>query len=158
MREFRRYNKDDRQHRNHNRSHGKYGHSNNNGYKTNSRYNRINKQNGRNKYRNRDDRRNDTERNSHARVKISNLEYTITKDDLVELFSNVCKVVSAWINYDHTDRSDGTAVCIFESIEDAQKAIDKYDGSEIEGQSIKMEILHKSNYSYKKRYKSKCPW
>ncbi|ETB62358.1 hypothetical protein, variant [Plasmodium yoelii 17X] len=107
---------------------------------------------------NHDHMRNDMERNSHARVKISNLEYTINKENLMELFTNVCKVVNVWINYDHTDRSDGTAVCIFESIEDAQKAIDKYDGSEIEGQSIKMEMLHKSNYGYKKKYKSKCPW
>ncbi|EAA17568.1 hypothetical protein, partial [Plasmodium yoelii yoelii] len=105
MREFRRYHNDDRQHRKHNRSHVKYGRSNNH-----------------------DHMRNDMERNSHARVKISNLEYTINKENLMELFTNVCKVVNVWINYDHTDRSDlGTAVCIFESIEDAQKAIDKYD-------------------------------
>ncbi|EWC91123.1 hypothetical protein PFNF54_00087 [Plasmodium falciparum NF54] len=73
------------------------------------------------------------ERNNEIRVKISNLDYTISKNDLMELFSNVCKVVNAWINYDHTDRSNGTAVCVFENINDAQKAIDKYDGSEIEG-------------------------
>ncbi|SBS87268.1 RNA and export factor binding protein, putative [Plasmodium malariae] len=158
MREFKRYNHDERHHRKHyNRSYGKYNNSNRNDEnKTNSHYNRINKNNGRGPYNNYDERIAGNERNSQVRVMISNLDYTISKNDLVELFSNVCKVVNAWINYDHTDRSDGTAVCIFENISDAQKAIDKYD--EIEGLSMKMEIMHRRNYGYRKKYKSRCPW
>ncbi|SBS94643.1 RNA and export factor binding protein, putative [Plasmodium ovale curtisi] len=99
-----------------------------NEYRTNHEHGGINKHGTRHAYNNYEERKKDMERNSQVRVKISNLDYTISKNDLVELFSNVCTVVNAWINYDHTDRSDGTAVCIFENINDAQKAIDKYDG------------------------------
>ncbi|GAB67394.1 RNA binding protein [Plasmodium cynomolgi strain B] len=137
MREFRKYNNSGHHHRKHyHRQYGGYNNSHNEEYKTNPHHNRINKYNNRNSYQNHD------ERDSQVRVKISNLDYTISKNDLVvpsalasalaiamtELFSNVCKVVNAWINYDHTDRSDGTGVCVFENINDAQKAIDKYDG------------------------------
>ncbi|CAA9989168.1 RNA and export factor binding protein, putative [Plasmodium knowlesi strain H] len=153
MREFRKYNNNNHHHRKHyHRQHGDYNNSHNEEYKTNTRHNRINKYNNRNSYQYHD------ERDSQVRVKISNLDYTISKNDLVELFSNVCKVVNAWINYDHTDRSDGTGVCVFENINDAQKAIDKYDGSEIEGMAIKMEIVQRRNYGYRKKYKSRCPW
>ncbi|CAI7721474.1 THO complex subunit 4, putative [Plasmodium vivax] len=153
MREFRKYNSDGHHHRKHyHRQYGGYNHSHNEEYKTNPHHNRINKYNNRNAYQNHD------ERDSQVRVKISNLDYTISKNDLMELFRNVCKVVNAWINYDHTDRSDGTGVCVFENINDAQKAIDKYDGSQIEGMAIKMEIMHRRNYGYRKKYKSRCPW
>ncbi|SCP05107.1 RNA and export factor binding protein, putative [Plasmodium ovale] len=159
MREFKRYNHEERHQRRHyERSYGKKNNYNSNEYRTNHEHGGINKHGTRHAYNNYEERKKDMERNSQVRVKISNLDYTISKNDLVELFSNVCTVVNAWINYDHTDRSDGTAVCIFENINDAQKAIDKYDGSEIEGQSMKMEIIHRRNYVYKKKYKSRCPW
>ncbi|CAG25395.1 hypothetical protein PFAG_01369 [Plasmodium falciparum Santa Lucia] len=156
MRDLKKYRDEHRRRKNNynNKSHGKYyNYNKHDDYKTNNQHNRINKYRGKGSYGS-----NYEERNNEIRVKISNLDYTISKNDLMELFSNVCKVVNAWINYDHTDRSNGTAVCVFENINDAQKAIDKYDGSEIEGLSIKMEILHKRNYTYKKKYKSRCPW
>ncbi|CRH00976.1 RNA-binding protein, putative [Plasmodium relictum] len=156
MREFKKH-YDEHHKKRYYRSYDKYNSNKNDEYRTNY-HRRINKYNGKNSYNNYDERKKDNERNNHIRVKISNLDYTISKNDLVELFSNVCKVVNAWINYDHTDRSNGTAVCIFENINDAQKAIDKYDGSEIEGLSMKMEIMHRKNYSYKKKHKSRCPW
>ncbi|GAW81866.1 RNA and export factor binding protein [Plasmodium gonderi] len=154
MREFRRYNNDGHHQRKHHyhRSYDNYNNTHNDKYKTNTHYNRINKYGRRNTYHNYE------ERNQQVHVKISNLDYTISKNDLMELFSNVCNVVNAWINYDHTDRSDGTGVCVFENMNDAQKAIDKYEGSEIEGMPIKMEIIHRKNYGYRKKHKSRCPW
>lgn len=132
-------------------------------YKNAPNYNRrINKHYQKDHYNNYYDkkkyRRDYRESNPYICVQITNLDYTISKNDLIDLFSNVSKVVDAWINYDHTDRSDGTAVCVFENIDEAQKALDKYDGSNVEGSAIKMEIMHKKMFFKKKEKKGRCPW
>lgn len=38
-------------------------------------------------------------------VKISNLDYTVTKDDLQNLLGSIGPIEKSWIEYDRTDRS-----------------------------------------------------
>lgn len=117
-----------------------------------------NKRNSYHHERGRHNRRYDNQEYEHTRVKISNLEYTVSKDDLIDIFSDECKIVDAWVNYDRTDRSEGTAVCIFENLHEARKAVEKYDGSKVDGLAIQMEILPGRFYKPYNQKRNKCPW
>eukprot|EP01067_Filipodium_phascolosomae_P000572 Filipodium_phascolosomae@DN142_c0_g1_i1.p1 len=62
-------------------------------------------------------------------------------DDLKELFSTVGPVSRTWVNYDKTDRSEGTGGVVFIEQGSAEEAIKKYNGVPIAGQAIKLEYL-----------------
>eukprot|EP01101_Sappina_pedata_P011626 TRINITY_DN783_c0_g1_i1.p1 TRINITY_DN783_c0_g1~~TRINITY_DN783_c0_g1_i1.p1 ORF type:complete len:157 (+),score=68.30 TRINITY_DN783_c0_g1_i1:317-787(+) len=61
-------------------------------------------------------------------------------DDLKEIFKNIGQIKSASINYDNTDRSDGTGHVSFENRADASKAVDVYNGAEVNGQIITVKL------------------
>jgi len=73
-------------------------------------------------------------------VSVSNLDFSIMKDDLEELFESVGPVQRCWVNYDKTDRSKGTGGVIFEDHQDAVRAIEQYNGRLIEGQPLHLEF------------------
>lgn len=75
-------------------------------------------------------------------VKVSNLDYSILQEDLYELFASVGEVAKVWIDYDRTDRSEGTGGCIFRDPSNARRAVELYNGRIIEGMAIKMEIIN----------------
>ncbi|XP_952639.1 RNA and export factor binding protein, putative [Theileria annulata] len=71
-------------------------------------------------------------------VRVSNLDHSVMKEDLMELFSSVGDVVKVWVDYDNTDRSKGTGGCIYKFTDDAKKAISKFNGTVIEGKAVEM--------------------
>ncbi|CAO3619678.1 unnamed protein product [Mucor hiemalis] len=73
-------------------------------------------------------------------ISIENLHYDVTENDLVELFSTVADVVKAKLVFDNSGRSTGTASVTYNSIEDAEKAIKKYDNVALDGQAMKIEL------------------
>lgn len=73
-------------------------------------------------------------------VSIENLEHSIMAEDLEELFGSVGRVQKAWVNYDDTDRSDGSGGCLFENAGEAKRAIDKFDGTIVEGMQIRIRM------------------
>ncbi|KAF8819375.1 Rna recognition motif-containing protein [Cardiosporidium cionae] len=88
-------------------------------------------------------------------VKVSDLDYSIMEEDLMELFSSVGDVLKVWIDYDRTDRSEGTGGCIFRNAHDAQRAIEMYNGCRIEGMPIHLNLLQNNTDP---RGPEKCPW
>lgn len=72
-------------------------------------------------------------------VAIKNLDFSIMADDLVELFSRIGGCDKVWVDYDHTDRSLCTGGALFESPDDAWRAL-KFDGQPIEGKAISIKI------------------
>ncbi|USW52039.1 Putative RNA recognition motif domain, nucleotide-binding alpha-beta plait domain superfamily [Septoria linicola] len=78
---------------------------------------------------------------SGTKIKIDNVHYELTEDDLRELFERVGPTVSVRLLYDRSDRSTGTAFVIYEDERDARDAFDKFDGCPANGQAIRLTIV-----------------
>lgn len=90
------------------------------------------------------------------KVFVDNLDYSIMAEDLEELFGSVGTVQKAWINYDSTDRSEGNGGCMFVSGSEARRAVQRYNGSTIEGLKIVVSLDHSKGKGGKG--KGKVPW
>jgi THO complex subunit 4 len=66
-------------------------------------------------------------------ISVENLHYDVTEKDLVELFSTVADVVKARLVFDTSGRSTGVATVTYNTTEDAEKAIKKYNNIELDG-------------------------
>lgn len=56
-----------------------------------------------------------------------------------EFFSEF-DVFKAWIDYDSTDRSDGSGGVIFRTAHDAEQACEQYNGVVVDGHKVYMEL------------------
>jgi THO complex subunit 4 len=68
-----------------------------------------------------------------GRLMISNLAYSVTDDDLNELFASFGPLKKSSIHYDQFGYSLGTAEIVFEMKEDAINAHNKYNGVPLDG-------------------------
>lgn len=76
-----------------------------------------------------------------CRLFVGNLPYTMTSSHLTDIFGEAGRVVSAEIIYDRvTDRSRGFAFVSMGSVEEAREAIRLYDGSQVGGRNVKVNI------------------
>ncbi|KAI1081840.1 RNA-binding domain-containing protein [Whalleya microplaca] len=73
-----------------------------------------------------------------TKVRVENLHYELTEDDLQGLFSKIGRVIKIELLYDRAGRSDGTAFVTYESRADAAEAIREYDGANAKGQPIRL--------------------
>ncbi len=72
-----------------------------------------------------------------AKLFIGNLDYTVTGDDLKALFAQAGTVVDAVVISDKmTGRSRGFGFVEMSSDEEAKKAIEKLNGSDLKGRKI----------------------
>lgn len=76
-----------------------------------------------------------------TRVRVDNIHYELTEDDLKELFERVGRVVSVRLLYDRADRSQGTAFVVYDDYEDARQAVHDYDGQNANGQPIRLTLM-----------------
>jgi len=84
---------------------------------------------------------------SNSSVLVTNLHWEVSESDLKKLFEEVGDVSKVRIKYDKAGRSDGEATVVFTSRSDAQDAVDKFDGYELNGMEMKVEI----DYSHSSR-------
>jgi len=92
----------------------------------------------------RDDRNDDRERDREppvAKIRVDNLHYDLTEDDLFELFTRIGSVVDVKLRYDRAGRSEGVAFVSYRRTKDAQDAIDEFDGANAKGQPIRLTLL-----------------
>jgi len=75
-----------------------------------------------------------------AKIHVANLEYSVSEDNLREVFSKVGMVKTVVIHYDKSGRSKGTANVTFARKSDAMSAISKFNGVEIEGRAIRLTV------------------
>ncbi|OUM69634.1 hypothetical protein PIROE2DRAFT_68525 [Piromyces sp. E2] len=85
--------------------------------------------------------------NGSYAISISNLHWEVSENDLKSLFEEVADVSKVRIKFDKAGRSEGQATVVFNSRSDAQKAIEKFDGVELDG----MEMKIKMDDSYSRR-------
>ncbi|KAG7009530.1 hypothetical protein G7Y79_00002g006450 [Physcia stellaris] len=76
-----------------------------------------------------------------ARIRVDNLHYDLTEDDLDGLFSEIGPVQSLSIRFDRAGRSSGTAFVTYTHISDARHAIREFDGANANGQPIRLTLL-----------------
>ncbi|KAG4300910.1 hypothetical protein PCK1_002987 [Pneumocystis canis] len=85
------------------------------------------------------------------RVRIENLHYELTEDDLNSLFKRIGPVSKLNIKYDRSGRSTGIAYVNFEKIEDAHSAINQFNGANAAGQPITLTLDLQPPYKPQKK-------
>ncbi|KAI0889127.1 RNA-binding domain-containing protein [Annulohypoxylon maeteangense] len=76
-----------------------------------------------------------------VKVKVDNLHYELTEEDLDGLFAKIGNVVKLELLYDRAGRSEGTAFVTYENRNDAMEAIKQYDGANAKGQPIRLSTV-----------------
>ncbi|KAL2182348.1 RNA-binding domain-containing protein [Thermothelomyces heterothallicus CBS 203.75] len=76
-----------------------------------------------------------------TKLRVDNLHYELTQEDLEDLFSRIGPLISLEMKYDRAGRSEGTAFVTYESHRDALQAIREYDGANAAGQPIRLTLL-----------------
>ncbi|KAK2072619.1 hypothetical protein P8C59_006960 [Phyllachora maydis] len=76
-----------------------------------------------------------------TKLRVDNIHYELTEDDLKGLFGKIGPLVNLELRYDRAGRSDGTAFVTYESHRDAKEAIAQFDGANAAGQPINLTLL-----------------
>ncbi|KAI5868309.1 RNA-binding domain-containing protein [Durotheca rogersii] len=76
-----------------------------------------------------------------TKIKVENLHYELTEDDLDGLFNKIGPVTKLELLYDRAGRSEGVAFVTYGVREDALEAVKQYDGANAKGQPIRMTIV-----------------
>ncbi|KAK4043642.1 hypothetical protein C8A01DRAFT_32165 [Parachaetomium inaequale] len=76
-----------------------------------------------------------------SKLRVDNIHYELTQEDLEGLFSRIGPLVSLDMKYDRAGRSEGTAFVTYESNRDAAQAIKEFDGANAAGQPIRLTLL-----------------
>lgn len=84
------------------------------------------------------------------------MNYDTTEKGLEGAFKGFGTIERVMIGYRRDGRSLGNAQIQFKSKKDAQEAIDKMDGEEVDGRPVKVKIF-KSYENYKKEKESSSP-
>ena len=73
----------------------------------------------------------------NKKLYVGNLDYDVTKDDLLDLFGKAGKIVDAVVISDkYSGRSKGFGFVEFEKDEEAQKAIEMYNEKDLKGRNM----------------------
>ncbi|KAK4515430.1 major facilitator superfamily transporter protein [Mucor velutinosus] len=75
---------------------------------------------------------------------VENLHYNVTEQDVKELFNTVADVTKAKLMFDPSGRSTGLAYISYQSLSDAEKAIQKYNNIELDGQPMQIKISERA--------------
>ena len=75
-----------------------------------------------------------------AKLFVNNLPMKFKNEELNELFSSIGYLTKCRLVVDDFGKSKGKAVVIFENSDDAKKAVDTYDGNELDGKVISVEF------------------
>ncbi|EEP78812.1 hypothetical protein UREG_03658 [Uncinocarpus reesii 1704] len=78
---------------------------------------------------------------SGAKLRVNNLHYDITENDLEDLFTRIGPILSRSILYDRAGRSEGIAFVTYKRLVDAQTAIREFDGANAKGQPIRLTLV-----------------
>ncbi|KAI0478550.1 hypothetical protein GGR56DRAFT_327520 [Xylariaceae sp. FL0804] len=76
-----------------------------------------------------------------TKLKVDNLHYDLSKEDLDGLFSKIGRVLKLELLYDRAGRSEGVAYVTYERRDHATKAIHEFNGANAKGQPIRLNIV-----------------
>jgi RNA recognition motif-containing protein len=77
-----------------------------------------------------------------TKIRVANIHYDLTDDDLSELFQRIGPVSRLQLRYDRAGRSEGTAFVTYERREDAEEAVKQFDGANANGELILEHSIH----------------
>ncbi|OAA43174.1 Nucleotide-binding, alpha-beta plait [Metarhizium rileyi] len=80
-----------------------------------------------------------------SKLRVENIHYDLTEEDLDELFARIGRVAKLNLRYDRAGRSEGIAYVTYEHKEDAEEAVRQYDGANANGQPIRLTLLPARN-------------
>jgi THO complex subunit 4 len=75
------------------------------------------------------------------KIRVENIHYELTEEDLEELFWRIGKVAKLQLRYDRSGRSEGVAFVTYDRKADATEAIRQFDGANANGQPIKLSLM-----------------
>ncbi|KAB5580324.1 hypothetical protein GE09DRAFT_1279262 [Coniochaeta sp. 2T2.1] len=76
-----------------------------------------------------------------AKIRVDNIHYELTEDDLDGLFKRIGPIQDLKLLYDRAGRSEGVAFVTYESYQDAKDAIREFDGANAAGQPIRLTLM-----------------
>ncbi|KKZ67951.1 hypothetical protein EMCG_06383 [[Emmonsia] crescens] len=76
-----------------------------------------------------------------AKIRVSNLHYDLTEEDLEDLFTRIGPINTLSLRYDRAGRSEGVAFVTYKRLVDAQTAIREFDGANAKGQPITLTLM-----------------
>ncbi|TLD20453.1 hypothetical protein PspLS_08471 [Pyricularia sp. CBS 133598] len=78
-----------------------------------------------------------------TKIRVENIHYELTEEDLQGLFSRIGPIISLELLYDRSGRSEGVAYVTYESHKDATLAVKDFDGANAAGtgQPIRLSII-----------------
>ncbi|PGH10006.1 THO complex subunit 4 [Blastomyces parvus] len=76
-----------------------------------------------------------------AKLRVTNLHYDLSEDDLEDLFTRVGPINALSLRYDRAGRSEGVAFVTYKRLVDAQTAIREFDGANAKGQPITLTLM-----------------
>jgi len=76
-----------------------------------------------------------------TKVAVDNLEYSVSEDNLQEIFEALGQLKGVSVHYDKSGRSEGTGEITFVRRADAQAAIRQYNGVEIDGKAVRLSLV-----------------
>ncbi|KAJ4514348.1 hypothetical protein HRR83_002003 [Exophiala dermatitidis] len=76
-----------------------------------------------------------------AKLRVDNLHYDLTEEDIYDLFERIAPVMDAKLRYDRAGRSEGVAFVTYQHVADARTAIREFDGANAKGQPIRLTLL-----------------
>ncbi|KAF2663233.1 RNA-binding domain-containing protein [Microthyrium microscopicum] len=76
-----------------------------------------------------------------SKLKVENIHYDLTEDDIRELFERIGPVTSVSLVYDKQDRSRGIAFVVLPDARYARAAIEEFDGANANGQPIRISLV-----------------
>ncbi|KAF2858917.1 RNA-binding domain-containing protein [Piedraia hortae CBS 480.64] len=86
-------------------------------------------------------RRRREEEDYGTKLRVDNIHYDLTEDELRGLFERKGPVRSVRLMYDRQDRSEGTAFVTYDDARDARAAMADFDGQNANGQPISITIV-----------------
>ncbi|OJD32342.1 rna binding domain-containing protein [Diplodia corticola] len=83
----------------------------------------------------------DYEKEAGYEIRVENLHYDLTEEDIRELFERIGPVKTAKLLFDRNDRSQGIARVVYHSLADARVALREFDGANAHGQPIRLTLV-----------------
>ncbi|KAJ1333068.1 THO complex subunit 4 [Microdochium nivale] len=86
-------------------------------------------------------RRHDNRDSRGSKIRVENIHYELTEEDLEGLFTKIGPILKLDLLYDRAGRSEGVAYVTYEHRDDAEESVRQFDRANAKGQPIRLSIV-----------------